>query len=389
MNRGIEVVVVGSGLLGLFLFVGHASVGGVSAVAGGKGGPTTGADPDSAHRLYVPNQLGASVSVLDGEGTVLGTVDLQTLGFSERAMPHQVAADPDGSAWYATLAGDDRVVKFDEDDRPVARAEFESPGMVVLDPGRDRLYVSRALAAVHPPTSIGVFRASDLTLLEETEVLVSRPHGMAVDTVSGRVHVASIASGRLATVDPERGSVTITRVPEAPNGFVGLYTSPDGGRLVATTQLTDRLLAFDASDPAELSLVASVPVASGPYDVAFSPDGRSVWFPNQEAGTVTRVEAGSWTVSDTIRHEAFDEPHGVAVTPDGRTVYVTSHGRALESGAEPDRPPEEGAGPGPGPDLRSPRANGTVVVIDALSGKVLNVTEVGPYAAAPGLAAWR
>jgi DNA-binding beta-propeller fold protein YncE len=305
---------------------------------------------DSSHRLYVPNQLGASVSVLDGRGTLLTTMDLRAHGFSERAMPHQVAAEPDGSAWYVTLAGDDRVVKFDGDDRPVARAEFESPGMVVLDPGRDRLYVSRALAAVHPPTSIGVFRASDLTLLEETEVLVSRPHGMAVDTVSGRVHVASIASGRLATVDPERGSVTITRVPEAPNGFVGVYASPDGGRLVATTQLTD----------------------------------RSVWFPNQEAGAVTRVEAGSWTVSDTIRHEAFDEPHGVVVTPDGRTVYVTSPGRALESGAEPYRPPQEGAGPGP--DLRSPRANGTVVVIDALSGEVLNVTEVGPYAAAPGLA---
>lgn len=276
------------------------------------------AAPTSTLRLYVPNQLGASVSVLDGEGTLLATVDLTRLGFSERAMPHQVAALPDGSAWYATLAGDGWVVQFDRENRLVARARFEAPGMIVLDPGRDRLYVSRALAAVNPPSRLGVFRASDLTLVEEAEVFIPRPHGLAVDTVSGRVYVASIAANLLAAFDPRPGSVSLLQVEQAPHGFVGLATSPDGSRLVATTQLEDQLLAFDASGTDSLSLLARVAVEPAPYDVAFSPDGRAVWFPNQRAGTVTRVDAEAWTVSAKVRHAAFVEPHGVVWRPTGR-----------------------------------------------------------------------
>src|SRR5690606_19654456 len=65
-----------------------------------------GAGPAAAQqdlRVYVPNQMGASITVLDGEGRTLETVDLRALGFSAHAMPHQVAAEADGAAWYVTL----------------------------------------------------------------------------------------------------------------------------------------------------------------------------------------------------------------------------------------------------------------------------------------------
>lgn len=345
---------------------------------------------DSALRLYVPNQLGASVSVLDGRGNPLATVDLTRLGFSARAMPHQVAAEPDGSAWYVTLAGAGEVLKFDRGNRLVARTEVEAPGMIVLDPVRDRLYASRALAAVRPPSSLAMLRASDLALLEEPEIFVSRPHALAVDTISGRVYSGSLVSGSIASFDPRTGEVWVATAEEAPNGFVGLAPSPDGARLVATTQLTDRMLALDTADPARMETVASLSVEPGPYDAAYSPDGRTVWFPNQRGDAVTRVDAATWTVSDVIRHQAFAEPHGVVLAPDGRTVYVTSHGRVLGEPEDPSRAAarEQGSG-GIGPDLRSPRGNGTVAILDAATGKVRSVTEVGPYAAAPGLGGGR
>jgi len=316
-------------------------------------------------RLYAPNQKGASVSVLDGHGRGLTTVHLPERGFSSHPEPHQVAASGDGSSWYVTLVGDDYVAKFDHRHRPVGRARFEAPGMLVLDEGRDRLYVSRALAAVDPPSSLGVFRASDLELLEEVEVFVSRPHGLAVDSVSGRVYAASVDANRIAVYDPADGRVEVKAVPEAPNGFVGLDTSPDGSRLVATAQIVDRLLAFDVGGPEGLRRVATVPVEPGPYDVAYSPDGRFVWFPNQRADAVTRVETGGWTVDAVVRSEGFVEPHGVILSPDGRRAYVTSPGR-----------------PGDGPS----RSAGTVVVLDAERGTVRAVTETGPYTTAPGLA---
>lgn len=327
-------------------------------------------------RLYVPNQMGASVSVLDGAGTVLETVDLRALGFGAHAMPHQVAAEPNGGAWFVTLAGDGWVLKFDAGNRLLAKTKVNEPGMVVLDPARDRLYVSRALGAVNPARSLAVLRASDLELLDEPDVFIERPHALAVDTVSGRVYTGSLSTSQIAGYDPESGHISITTLDGPPQSFVGLATSPDGRQVVATTQLSDRLLAFDASDRSRLALVASVEVGPLPYDVAFSPDGKSVWFPNQRAGTVTRVDSRNWAITAVVRHPAFQEPHGVVVTADSRTVYVSSHGRTLAQPAH---------AAGAGHDMNTPRSNGTVAVIDAASGEVTSVTEVGPYAAALGL----
>lgn len=313
-------------------------------------------------RLYVPNQRGASISVLDGEETPLTTVDLTEHGFSERAMPHQVVVGSNGS-WYVTLAGEGIVAKFDRTNQLVAKSSFEAPGMLALDRRRGRVYVSRALSAVSPPTSLGVFRTSDLDRIDEVGIFISRPHALAVDSISGRVYSASLVGSRIAAFDPGSEEVEVTNVRDMSGGFVGLDTSPEGERLVATTQQTDELLAFDTGSLA-LKQVASVSVGSGPYDVRYSPDGTSVWFPNQDANTVTHVDPETWTVATVVEHESFEQPHGVSVAPDSRTVYISSHGMSK---------------------LEASPSNGSVTLIDVTNGSVRRVTEVGPYAAAIGL----
>src|SRR5574338_1648468 len=177
-------------------------------VAGGLGPSSARSrrdEPAAPVRLYVPNQMAATISVVDGSGRVQATIDLRQLGFSEHAMPHQVAAALDGSAWYVTLAGDGYVLKFDRDDRLAAKTRVDVPGMIVLDPRRDRLYVSRALNAVNPPATLAVLRASDLALLEEPEIFAPRPHALAVDTVTGRVYTGSLSVNQIATYDPAQG----------------------------------------------------------------------------------------------------------------------------------------------------------------------------------------
>jgi DNA-binding beta-propeller fold protein YncE len=333
-----------------------------------------------ALRVYVPNQMGASISVLDGGGRLIETVDLVALGFTPHAMPHQVAAAPDGSRWYVTLAGDGFVLSFDRENRLVGRTAVAEPGMVVLDSGRDLLFVSRALGAVSPPSSLAVLRASDLELLDEPDVFIPRPHALAVDSISGRVYAGSLSTNGIAVLDFVTGDVQVTDVEGPAQAFIGLAVSPDGRIVVATTQLTDRLLAFAPDGDGRLAPIASVAVEALPYDVAFSPDGTSIWFPNQRAGAVTRVDAVSWTVADVFRDTAFEEPHGVVLSPDGTTVYVSSHGRAAIPGA---------AHPGAIHDMESPRENGSLVILDAATGALREVVEVGPYAAALGIAAMR
>lgn len=354
-----------------------------AAGAGGAGSTApystpAGRVPAPSLRVYVPNQNDASVSVIDAAGgAVVTTVDLRTLGFSANAKPHAVLAEPDGSAWYVTLIGDGFVAKLDREGHLLGKARMETPGMLALDPGRDRLYASRSMTAVSPPSSIGIIRRSDMRLLEELDVLVPRPHGIAADPATGRVYVSGLGENRIATVDAE-GRVELTEVPGPLHAYVTFALSPDGRRLAASTQLTSRLLGFDVSTGAPRELGSAEVLPFG-YQVAWSPDGRSVWLGNQRSGAVTEVDAGSWRVLGVVRDSAFAEPHGVAVSPDGGTVYVSSHGLQTTPAAPTPADTMHGgmhAGEGAG------RGHGTLTLIDARTGTVRRVISVGRFATA-------
>ena len=98
--------------------------------------------------LYVASQGAASVSIIDMDANrVAATIDLTELGFSPTANPHHTAVEPDGSFWYVSLIADGKVLKFDRENRLVDQADFETPGMLSLDPNSDYLYVGRSMAA--------------------------------------------------------------------------------------------------------------------------------------------------------------------------------------------------------------------------------------------------
>jgi DNA-binding beta-propeller fold protein YncE len=332
-------------------------------------------------RLYVPNQNDASVTILDAEsGTVLTTVDLRASGFTANAKPHAVVAEPDGSAWYVSLIGDNFVAKFDSANRLLGRVTMETPGMLALDPKHDRVYASRSMTAVSPPASIAVIRRSDMQLVEEVDVLFPRPHAIAADTVSGRIYVSGLGDNRIAVVDTT-GRVELTQVPGPLHAYVTFALSPDGSRLAATTQLTSSLVGFDvrSGKPVPAGAVQVLPFG---YQVTWTPDGGSIWFGNQRSGAVTVVDAASWTVRGILRDSAFAEPHGVAVSRDGRTVYVSSHG--LQAGPSTPTPADTMHG-GMHAGEGAARGGGTLAIIDAASREVRKVVRVGRFAVAIGL----
>ena len=71
---------------------------------------------NNGQRIYICNQGEATVSVLDVQSnSVIETIDLQEFGFSKNAKPHHAIADADGSHWYVTLIGENKVLKFNRD----------------------------------------------------------------------------------------------------------------------------------------------------------------------------------------------------------------------------------------------------------------------------------
>src|SRR5687767_13516085 len=165
-------------------------------------------------KLYITNQGGASITVVDQTRLAVDTViDLTKLGFTPNAKPHHTVVERDGSFWYATLIGDGRVLKFDHGNRLVAQVPMETPGLLAIDPAHDSLYVGRSMTAVNPPKSLGVIKRSSFEMVEEQEIGIPRPHALAASRDGKWVHTASLSENRFASLETATGRVTLTTLP--------------------------------------------------------------------------------------------------------------------------------------------------------------------------------
>jgi YVTN family beta-propeller protein len=289
-------------------------------------GLTAGRPENPPVLVYVANQASGKVTVIDAKtDSIVATVDFTTLGFSANPKPHHIVVEPDGSYWYVSLVGDNAVVKLDRANRVVAKAETVTPGLLAIDPTSDLLYATRSMSAVNAPARIAVINRKTMTP-EEIEVLVARPHGLAVAPDGQHAYVASLGTNQIAVYDAKREQVRIVDVPggDTSQVFVQLAVSPDGRTLVATSQLTGKLLVFDLADKAKPKLVQRVATGDWPWLVTFTPDGAEVWVPNQRSNDVTVVDAKRWSVITTVKGD-FAQPDGIAISGDGRLVFVANH----------------------------------------------------------------
>lgn len=333
---------------------------------------SAGGQAADAERIYVANQASASVSVIDAEsGQVAYTVDMAEYGFGPDSRPHDTAVDPDGSHWYVSLIGGGHVLRFTADGEPAGRAPFETPGLLVADPASGELYVGRSMMAVNPPQRIGAMDRANMEL-EELDVFFPRPHALAVDARGGRVFAASLVENRIAVLAPAAGDIELVDVDGPAHTFVQFALSPDGRRLVATAQLTGKLLVFDAEGP-ELRLIREVEAGTQPWHPVYSPDGGRVYFGAKDDDAVVVVETEGWTVVKRITAPGIAEPHGSAVAGDGRWLFVSN--RNQKGTYVPRRPVESNA------------EVGTVVKIDTRTLEVVQTIEVGAYPA--GISAGR
>jgi len=323
-----------------------------------------------APRLYLTNQDDATVSILDpATRRLIETLDLQRLGFAANARPHHAQVEPDGSFWYLTLIGAGKVLKLDRDNRIVGSVDLEVPGLMALHPTRDLLVVARSMSAVNPPRRIALVRRSDMTLLDEYEVVFPRPHALVVDPRGEYVYVGSLGENQLASVRLEDGGTHLVNVDGPPLTLVQFAVSPDARWLAATAQTGNELLVFDIADPAAPRLARRIPMNRGPFEPGFTYDGRLIYVTNFDANTLTSVRTDTWAIANVIQGPGFGQPHGVALSPDGQRVFVSNRHQA--GGAHE----HEG---------RQPTGHGTVVAVCIATATVDTVLEVGNYAAGMG-----
>ncbi len=342
----------------------------VFAAACGSSKPKT--MQDASAYLYVANQNSAAVSVIDMKTLeVVSTVDLQALGFSANCKPHHVAVEPDGSYWYVSLIGESKVLKFNRQNELLGQVEFETPGMLALDPASDQLYVGRSMMAANPPQRIGTINREDMSI-DELDVFFPRPHAIALDLTRGQIFTASLAENRIGILNPEEEDLELMVLEGDVHTLVQFALSPDGNTLVVGGQQTGKLLFFDTRTPGQLTLTKALQIGPAPWHPTFTPDGRYVYIGNKMANTVTVVDMNTMDVAKVISGNGLSQPHGIAVSEDGSRVFVSNNN--LKGGYTP----QNADGP--------PEATGTVVVINTATQSIEKVIEVKAYPAGIGSA---
>lgn len=214
-------------------------------------------------------------------------------------------------------------MKFDRDDRIVGRFAMETPGMLALS-GDRHLVVSRSMSAVNPPKRVAILDRRSMTG-EEIDIQFPRPHPVAV--AKGFAYTGSLGTNQIASIAIESARVRLVDVAGPAHAFVQFAVSPDERTLVASTEVSGRLIVFDLASPAAPALTASIEVGRMVFDPVFTPDGRFVWVPVKMNDEIAVVEASTWTVAARIKDPAFRQPHQVVFHADGRTAFVTNNNK--------------------------------------------------------------
>jgi YVTN family beta-propeller protein len=329
-------------------------------------GQSEAADATQSQHIYVCNQGEATLSVIDVESNkIVDRIDLQQLGFSANAKPHHTVAEPDGSYWYVTLIGENRVLKFNRDNELVGQAKMEVPGLLALHPTSDQLIVGRSMSAVNPPQSIGIINRSDMTLQKEIPTFFARPHALAINPKGSRTFIASLAENQILSLNNETEETALTTLEGDNHVFVDFAVSPDGNTMVVTGQISGKLLFFDISNPESPALTGSIDVNAQPWHPVFSPDGKYVYFGNKQAHTITVVDMESRSVDTVIEGNGLAQPHGSALSADGKYLYISNNNR---KGAFKSAGKSSAGDP-----------NGTITVINTETNEIEKVIEVGAY----------
>ena len=151
-----------------------------------------------------------------------------------------------------------------------------------------------------------------------------------------RLYISNEGGDAVVAIDPHAGIVVQTI--EAGHRPRGLLLSPDGAELyvaVSGTPIADSDSDEDAATDSKADGIAVIDLASGhvarmlnagedPANLAFSPDGHTLYVANQSEGAVTAIAASGG--GKPISADVGDEPEGLAITPDGANLFVACAG---------------------------------------------------------------
>jgi len=320
--------------------------------------------PHPHYRILVASESGDVVTQLSWNGTALAVTKVIPVGLMPADIdgPHNVAAAPDGAAWYVTIAHGTpygSLWKMSPDnDSLLGRAPVEMfPTTIALTPDGALAFVANSdFHGDHPRVNVvTIVQTGTMTPITNLPAC-DMPHGVKVNHAGTAVYVSCMNSDEILEIDrqslrirrrhkPGEGTgMTHGTAGAAPSGppihgtapaaahdcsptFVSV--SPDDRRLYVACNHGNSVQVLDA---ASLDLVKEIPVGAGAYNVEPSADGRWVIVTNKKAQSVSIIDAS--TLAEVAKVPTSKSlPHGVAYDPDGRWAFISVESVGADPGA--------------------------------------------------------
>ena len=284
------------------------TVGFYDAVTGEKQGEFS--LPSRPHELLVARDGKRAYVSIYGDGIYgmnphpgdqVAVIDLarrQCVGFlstGEVLAPHGLAEAPDGTIWVSCDIGA-AVVGFDPrsgERLAVVDAGGKGGHWIVAGP-TGRAYLSNRAAPGIPVIDLMARRRIGT---------IETPHaitGLDLSPDGRRLYAADDQEPALVTIDTDAGRVISTTVlrelprPVAKGGDRErrVKVTPDGRHIIVSDFVSAALVRAEVATPERQKLLL---VQHGPMSLAFSPDSRTAWVCDHDAGAVTVVDVPTLT----------------------------------------------------------------------------------------------
>jgi YVTN family beta-propeller protein/probable HAF family extracellular repeat protein len=143
-------------------------------------------------------------------------------------------------------------------------------------------------------------------------------HGF-VSATGPFAYVANINSDTVSMIDIPT-SLPVSAIPVG-SGPWGVAVSPDQTQVYVSNNHGDNVSVINT---ASSTVVATIPVQSSPFGVVFTPDGTSAYVVNGSSNNVSVIDTASQTVVATVPVQRSPVGVAMAVTSDGTFAYVTN-----------------------------------------------------------------
>jgi serine/threonine-protein kinase len=177
--------------------------------------------------------------------------------------------------------------------------------------------------AIVAPPAASVGRSVDTPTVGQTVPANSTPGYMEIAPNGRFAYIANRELGVLSIFDTTRNAVTGTiKVAEGGPQFVSF--APDGKRAYVSIFNNARTVnVVGVLDTATNAFIATVPVGVRPFALDVTPDGKKVYVPNHDSGSITVIDTATNNVINTIK--VAPNPHWVDISADGKTLYAANH----------------------------------------------------------------